>query len=165
MKKLLLSTAVVAILAFSGTAQAATIDDAVAEAEVVAPLTFSKTDNLNFGSFAAGVGGTVVVAADNTVTYTGTDGTSAAPTATSGKFTIGGDTTQAYIFTPTTGDTLLLKKDGNSTTDTMTATLTVTNATGTVGTDNPVVHGSLNVASSQTPGSYSTVYTATAYYN
>ncbi|MCK5518804.1 MAG: DUF4402 domain-containing protein [Alphaproteobacteria bacterium] len=160
MKKLLLSTAIVAILAFSGTAQAVTIQGD-ADATVITPITIEQTIGLNFASFApTGTDGYV-----NTVgpEHSNVDKVgSSNPTA--GTFGVGGDTSLQYTLTAPINNQIISLTDDADPANTMSATLTVTNAVGTVGTTVPTVNGVLTVGAEQVPGEYDVTYPVTVAY-
>ena len=151
MKKLLLSTAVVAILAFSGTAQAAS-DTATATATVVEVMGCTKGVDMLFGSFAlddntsTGTVDTAGVAGDSNVFRT--SGT----TVQAATFDVTGAASETYTISVSavnltgSGDTMTLTPAASA----ASVSGTVTNPTlSTSGTDVITVNGVLTVNAGQ----------------
>ena len=165
MKKLLLSTAVVAVMALSaGAAQAATATG-TADAKVVNPICVRAGQNaLNFGSFAAAdTVGTVTVDAAGAATYGG--GVVPVPVSTptsAGEFGVTGEAGEFYTFE--VDDTVTLTDGGANN---MTADLYSAQEGPVLAIDAAltlVVEGKLAVAANQAPGSYAGTYQVTAVY-
>ncbi len=142
-----------------GQAMAATAT-ANATATVVAPISIAADQDLAFGEFAAGSGGTIVVAHDGTVTPTGVNmisGTATSPAS----FSVGGEADSGFTVT----------LPENATLTNGTETMTVDNFTSngvtalTAGTATLAVGATLNVANGQATGSYSGTFDVSVEYN
>jgi hypothetical protein len=146
----------------------ATDNTTTASAQIVVPITISKSSDLNFGSIVRSVaGGTVELAPGGTVTPTGvTMFTGSASIATSAAaYTIAGEAGNAYIITlPVNNAVVLNDGAGNS----MKLTAFIHNATGTFGASPETfqVGATLNVGANQVAGNYiSDVFDVTVAYN
>jgi len=107
MKNSLKALVVVAILAIAGMANAqnSASATATANATVVCPISIADVTNLEFGTITnSATGGTLVVAPDNSTTYTNvaaTTGSHAGATPHAAHFTTGGEGQFTYSVTPT----------------------------------------------------------------
>lgn len=156
-------------LATAANAQnSATENTTTASAQIVVPITISKSSNLNFGSIVRNTaGGTVVLAPSGSVTPTGVTmftGTSAIATSAAA-YTVSGETGKAYIITlPADNAVVLSDGAGHS----MNLTAFTHNATGTFGASPETfqVGATLNVGANQAAGNYvSTAFDVTVAYN
>jgi len=160
MKKLLLSTAVVAIMALSGTAQAA-VGEGTADAYVVTPIEIDQEGPLDFGSFT-GDAGTV-----DTSTAPYYDGPTPVPGTgipTPGIFYVSGEADESYTFEVDNDVTLTHTIDD---TYSMDATLSSIQEGPVLAiNDNTalVVNGVLTVLGTEIAGSYKGTYGVTAIY-
>jgi hypothetical protein len=146
----------------------ATENTTTASAQIVVPITISKTSDLNFGSIVRNsTVGTVELAPDGTVTpngvtmFTG----SAAVTTSAAAYTIAGEATKAYIITLPANNAVALS-DGAG--HTMQLTGFTHNATGTFAATPETfqVGATLNVGANQAAGNYvSDVFDVTVTYN
>lgn len=165
----LASVAVLGALSASNTFAAAANDTATTTATVVTPIAIADAQNLNFGEFAAGTGGTVVLTTAGGASASGdvvlTGGTSAAA-----EFTVTGQADASFS---------IGVADNNLThTDTVTTMALATthdldgasennpnSGTLILGTQTLYVGGTLTVGNAQTVGVYSGTVTATVNYN
>jgi hypothetical protein len=152
--------ALTAILAMTGTAQAATTSG-TANATVVAPLAIAAVDTMEFGSITPPASGTGTVASSVDAP---TGGASQFGARRDGTFTVTGDAGLTYN---TTGSdtTLGLVGPGGNTLD---GTLTLTSASGgslAGGPDTLSAKGVLNVNSSKPAGAYNGSYNVVVNYN
>lgn len=165
----LTSAVVLGTLSAANVFAAAASDTATTSATVVTPITIVDAQNLNFGSFSAGTGGTVVLTTGGVGSKTGdvvlTGGTRAAA-----RFTVSGQADASFS---------IGVADNNLThTDTVTTMALVTthdldgasqnspaSGTLTLGTQTLYVGGTLTVGNAQTVGVYSGTITATVNYN
>ena len=152
----------------------ATTNSATANANVIAPITITNGQTLEFGNVVAGAG-TVTIAANGTrtdsttaLTPGGQQGTIRAAT-----FNMAGEGTSSYAITlPSTDVTL---SDGAGTPHTMTVNAFTVAGTGvdcvlktgvlTAGAATLNVGAKLNVAALQAPGAYTGTYAVTVAYN
>ena len=155
-------------LLISGSAQAATGSTAsttgTANATVVAPLQIQHTSGaaLNFGTFTAGLGGTVTVDSAGT----GTAGSDVSfvngNTNSADAFTVTGSGTRTFNITTSTGDTV---STGGPSPSTMAFTVSAPEDASLVsGSYTLNVGGELTVGSAQAAGSYTGSYTVTVTY-
>lgn len=168
-KLALASAVVVGTFAASPSFAAAVSDDATSTATVVAPIAITKAQDMSFGEFSAGTGGTVVLTTAGAASETG-DVVLTGGTATAAQFTVTGQTDASFSISVT--DDELTHTD---TTTTMTlatahdldATSSDSPVSGTLalGTQTIYVGGTLTVAADQLPGVYSGTVTATVNYN
>jgi len=148
---------------------AAASDTATTTATVVQPIAIVDAQNLNFGEFAAGTGGTVVLTTAGAASPTG-DVVLTAGTSTAAEFTVTGQADASFSIgiaddelTHSGGvETMALVTthdlDGVSEDDPAAGVLTL-------GTQTIYVGGTLTVASAQLPGVYTGTVTATVNYN
>lgn len=164
MKKIVLAAFAAAIAAPAVAAPGDT-DSATgtATATIVAPISIDHVAgaSLAFGTITAGNGGTVTVALDGTVTDNGDDAVVLTGSTTAADaFNLSGDPSRAITVTVGGGDLTGPGADmAFTTTNNAPAALSAT------GTGSFSVGGTLTVGDTQTPGSYSGTYTATATYN
>ena len=148
---------------------AAVNDTATTTATVVTPIAIVDAQNLDFGEFAAGTGGTVVLSTGGAASPTGdvvlTGGTSAAAQFTitgqaDASFSVGvADNNLTHTDTVTTmAFATTHDLDGASENNPASGTLTL-------GTQTLYVGGTLTVGNAQTVGVYSGTITATVNYN
>jgi hypothetical protein len=154
----LVSMAVLLTVGYQKTAFGQATATASASANVIAPISMTKTVDLNFGNIAVSVsaGGTVVLVPAGTrsaggaggVTLPVTSGTVAPAT-----FTISGNASYTYAITLPSSVTITngsqsMTVNGFSSTPSSTGTI------GTGGTQNLTVGATLNVSAAQNPGTY-----------
>lgn len=165
----LASVAVLGALSASNVFAAAASDVAATSATVVTPIDITQAQDLDFGEFAAGTGGTVVLTTAGGASPTGdvvlTGGTSAAAEFTvtgqaDASFSIGvADNNLTHTDTVTTMALATTHDlDGTSENNPASGTLTL-------GTQTLYVGGTLTVGNAQTVGVYSGTITATVNYN
>lgn len=166
MKKIVLGAALLAISATS--AQAATGSTATAtgsaSATVVAPLKITHNSGaaLNFGTFTAGTGGTVVVTSAGAGSVTGDVGTVTGNTNAADAFSVTGDGTRAFNISASSSNSV---STGGATPSTMAFTLTTpASASLAAGAYTLNVGGTLTVGSAQAAGAYTGTYTVTVTY-
>jgi len=135
-----------------------------ASAEVVSPISISRSADLNFGKITIGGAGTVVLTSTGSRTQTGSitllTGGSEAP----GLFSVTGNATATYAVTVPSSVTL--KKTG-APTETITADTFTNNATTLTGnSDQLKIGGTLRLVGSETVGAYiSDLFVVTVAYN
>lgn len=146
---------------FSSSAMAATTTG-TANATVVTPVAISQATALDFGTFAAVTGGTVVVSAAGARSATGTVFLSPVNTGSAAAFTVTGAGTLGFAVTyPAT-----FNVTHTNTINTMAVVVSgATTGTLVAGSATLPVGGTLTVASGQLAGSYSGTYTMTVEYN
>lgn len=154
------SSLILASQAFSGEA------DGTATATVIAPITVTSGDDLEFGSFAANGAGTVTIGADGSRTSSGDVVEVTADAGGVGTFTLGGEPSTSYSVTLPSGsitlsDTLGLNSmsAGSFTADNLTGSLDGT------GAGSLSVGATLEVADGQAAGDYSGTFTVSVDYN
>lgn len=156
MKKLSVLFSLVAILTIASfTANAQVTASASSAANIIGPISISKSVDLNFGNVAVNstLGGTVVLAPAGTRTQTG--GVTLpviTGTVSAAKFTVSGQTGTTYsISLPAS----IVLSDGshNMTVDNFTSTPTTTGSLAS-GTEDIFVGGTLHVAAAQASGLY-----------
>lgn len=163
-----ISAVLVALGGLSSHAFAASVNGN-AQAVVIAPLSISETQGLNFGSFAPAAGATTVV-----VTTAGAVSSAAADLiagsgAQAGGFDVSGEA--GYAFTVTMPVSATLTSGANSMTITAWSTATGSTGAGTAGTldgtgaDTVQVGGTLSVGGGQAAGTYTGTYAVTVDYN
>ncbi len=149
--------------AYAASGNTSTTSGAVA-ADIVAPIVLTHTTGsaLNFGKFTVGSGGTVVVTAAGAGSVTGSvNFVPGGNTVTADAFTVTGDDNRSFSIATTNSTitngtkTMAFTTKASATTEKLSATGT---ATFTVG-------GTLTVVGTETPGSYTGSYSATATYN
>ena len=170
MKKNFLSLLAIGIIAvFSNNANAQVSATANATATIVAPITITQVDDLEFGNLAvqSGTAGTVVMAPAGTRTKTG-GVTLPATTGTfnAADFTIGGTAGYTYAITLPAGALTINSGANTMTVDTWTSTPSGT-GTLTGGNETLKVGATLNVAAGQAGGTYqhATGFSVTVNYN
>lgn len=170
----LASTLVLGALFTSNAFAAAASDTATTSATVVTPIGIVNAQNLAFGEFAAGTGGTVVLTTGGAASASGdvvlTGGTGAAA-----QFTVTGQANASFSIGISDDD--LSYTDGAATPTTSTMTLATihdldgatqdspASGTLTLGTQTLYVAGTLTVGSAQAVGAYTGTITATVNYN
>lgn len=166
----LASVTVVGALAISSSFAAAVSSTATTNGEVVEPIAIATAQNLSFGKFSAGTGGTVVLSTAGAASSTG-DVVVTGGTAMAAQFTVTGSADASFSIA-------VADDDLTHTTDalkvmTLTTTHDLDGTTGgnptsgvlTLGTQTIYVGGTLTVASNQAGGVYSGTITATVNYN
>lgn len=165
----LASALVLGALVTSNVFAAAASDTATTSATVVTPIAIVDAQNLAFGEFAAGTGGSVVLTTAGAASSTGdvvlTGGTPAAAQFTvtgqaDATFSIGIADNELTHTDTTTTMALATSHDLDGSTGNSPASGTLT-----LGTQTIYVGGTLTVASAQTVGAYSGTITATVNYN
>lgn len=155
----------IAILSLSAQAAFAASDTGNASATVVGPLAIAESQALSFGNFAAGTGGTVVIATDGSRTATGDVNLSSADAGQQGTFDVTGTSGYTYAITLPAGAATLDDGSGN----TMSVDTWVSNPSGTGtltgGSETVNVGATITVGSGQTAGTYTGTYTVSVEYN
>jgi hypothetical protein len=164
--KLALASAFVMGATTSGHSLAATVS-ADGTATVVVAMGITKNNNLEFGKFAAGTGGTVVMTAASARSKTGGITLSSMDAGRAASFAVTGDGASTYAITlPSSAVTITHATD---TTKTMTIDTFTSNPSGTGtltnGAQTLLVGGTLNVASAQTTGGYTGAFSVSVDYN
>ncbi len=156
MKKITIYFALVALFAVSSITVFAQVSDvAETSANIIGPITITKTVDLSFGNVAVSptVAGTVVL--DPTSTRTQTGGVTLPAntgTVTAAKFTVTGESGTTYSITLPAS--VLLSNGGNTMiVNAFTSTPTPTGSLAS-GTEDIFVGGTLNVAAAQVSGLY-----------
>lgn len=157
----------VLVSAFAGASAQAASATANATAEVITPITISKTADLRFGKFAAGTGGTVVISTAGARSATGAVVLSAGNVGGAASFTVSGDANATYAITLPGSAATITRVSG---TETMSVGTFTSNpaATGTLsagGSETLNVGGTLTVASAQVVGSYTGTFDVSVEYN
>lgn len=170
-----MTLAVVAILAMASLAQAQSSASAsataTATARIIHPITLCKTADLNFNGIASGSSaGTVVVANNNTASYSGgvspLTGSSATPI-TAARFSVNGEPNLTYSIS-NSGNSVTMTSGSNSMVCTLAAPAAVSGTLGTLsstGHQDFTVGGSLAVPANQASGTYVGSWTETVTYN
>ena len=166
MKKIILGAALIALSAGAAQADTGSTSTATgsATATVVAPLKIvhPATAALNFGTFTAGTGGTVVVTSAGVGSVTGDVGTVNGNANSADQFTVTGDGTRSFNITTSTGNQV---STGGATPATMAfAVATPASAALVAGAYTLNVGGTLTVANNQAAGAYTGSYTVTVTY-
>ena len=168
-KLVLTSVAALGVVCTSTAFAAPASDTATTTATVVTPIAIVDAQNLNFGEFAAGTGGTVVLTTGGAASATG-DVVLTGGTTTAAQFTVTGQADASFSIgvadddlTHTDGVTTMALAtthdlDGTSQNNPASGTLTL-------GTQTIYVGGTLTVGNAQTTGVYSGTITATVNYN
>ena len=155
--RLLTSTLMAAAIALiAGVAQADTTAQGDASATVIAPISVTAQDALQFGKLVSG--GT-----DGTITDGGTAAggvTAVASTRSAGTFGVLGEANQAY--TPTVDPTATLSNGPVNLTADLTHTQAANLSAG--GTDTITVHGTLHVPANTAAGTYTGTYNVAVAY-
>ena len=163
MKRVLVVLATIVIALFAVQTQAASATSA-ADAIVISPISIINTAGLNFGKFAAGTGGSVIMDSDGTRTQSGAVVLATGTAGAAASFTVGGDAAATYAITlPTTDQELLSGVDSM-----MVNTFTTPDATGTLdgsGAGTVLVGATLVVGSGQVVGSYTGSFSVSVEYN
>lgn len=167
MKKLKLLLSALVLIAFAENASAQTSATATANAKIVSAISIVNDDDLDFGSIVPSTGGTVSIAATSGGTRTsgGAVVLTSAPTSPA-KFTVTGDGNATYAITrlPASGTPIQLNSGGNNMsaalivsaggTGAETATGRIGGTTGTNGTQEIFIGGTLTVGNAQAAGTY-----------
>ena len=172
MKKFISAAAVIAALsagsAYAAPATASGNTSTVAgsaTAKVIAPIVLTHVSGavLNFGTFTAGSGGTVVVTAAGSGSTTGDVGFAPLSTNAADSFSVKGDPKRSFS---------IATQSGTVTAATSSATMAFTtvpsansDALDGSGAGSFTVGGTLTVASAQAPDAYAGTYNATVTYN
>ena len=165
MKKIAIAAIIIAATSTSAFAQTSSTANGVAQAVVVGPLQLYHVANaaLNFGSFTASTGGTVVVnPTSGAASFSGpTSVTGVTPTADG--FTVSGDPNRSFSITTGNGTIKDAANDSMAFTTALPAGVTSGTLSGS-GTGAFTVGGTLTVASAQPTGAYSGNYPVTITY-
>jgi hypothetical protein len=156
---LMLSTSPIDVHAAQATASAT--------AEVMTPISISKTADLRFGKFSALTGGTVVVTAAGARSATGAVVLSSTNAGGAASFTVSGDANATYAITLPNSATI---EHGTDNTKTMSIGTFTSNPSGTGtlsggGSQTLTVGATLTVGNAQTTGSYSGTFDVSVEYN
>jgi uncharacterized protein DUF4402 len=161
MKKKLLVLAVI-VFAASGNSDAfaQALATASASATVIAPISLTKNVDMNFGNIAVSVstGGTVMLAPAGTRTTGGGGGVTlpaTSGTVAAASFTVSGAASYTYAITLPSTVTISDLGGHNMTVNGFSSTPSSTGTLSGGGTSTVKVGATLNVASAQSPGSYS----------
>lgn len=164
------SAAVLGTAAASHSFAAPASTTATTTATVVTPIAIAKAQDLSFGQFAAGTGGTVVLTTAGAKSKTG-DVVLTAGTSTAAQFTVTGQADASFSIGITDNDlthsTDALQKMSFVTTHDLGGGAANNPSTGTLtgGTQTIFVGGTLTVGSAQTVGTYNGTVTAEVNYN
>lgn len=155
MKKLVFAAILMLGFTAGAFAQATATASATATATIVAPLTITKTVDMNFGNVAVGGSlGTVVMDPDGSRTATGGVTLPAtAGTVTAASFNVAGQGTYTYAITLPSSDLTITSGGNNMTVNTFTSTPSGTGQL-TAGAQTLTVGATLNVDASQAAGTY-----------
>ncbi len=136
-----------------------------ATAKVIAPIKLTHVSGavLNFGTFTAGSGGTVVVTAAGSGSTTGDVGFAPLSTNAADSFTVAGDPSRSFSIATQSGTVTAATSSATMafTTSASANSATLDNA----GAASFTVGGTLTVASAQAPDAYAGTYNATVTYN
>ena len=162
MKKIALAVAVLGLSAAPAFAQSTSTANGSAVAQVIGPLNLTHVTSaaLNFGSFTAGAGGTVVVDTTGAGSVTGGVTLMTASVETADSFNVSGQAGRVFTIAVAPGT---ITSAGNS----MGFVPAAAAATGTLdvnGAATFAVGGTLTVANNQAPGQYTGTYGATVTY-
>lgn len=166
MKKGFAVLATVALALAAADSQAATANS-TSEATVITPIAITNTIGLDFGKFASGAGGTVVMTAAGARSQTGGVVLATGTAGAAASFNVTGDANATYAITlPSTGQTLTRAAG----TETMAASTFTSSpsATGTLsagGAETVTVGATLTVADAQVVGVYSGSFAVSVEYN
>jgi hypothetical protein len=158
MKKIILLTAIVMIATTTAVAQSSASDSGKTSAQVITPITISKTVDMNFGNLVATVaGGAIVLATDGSRTgpaaiLAGTqNGTIAAAS-----FTVDGETDFTFDITLPSGPFVVSNGDTEAATMSVGSFLSSPNAAGTLalGTETLLVGATITLDANQASGTY-----------
>jgi hypothetical protein len=157
------------VLGFATTSFAQATATASSSATIVAPITLTKTVDMNFGNVAVIGAGTVTLSPGGLRALSG--GVTlpvAAGTVTAATFTVGGEGNSTYSITLPTSDLTITRASG---TETMIVNAFTSNPGGTgtlsAGAQTINVGATLNVGAGQVPGLYTTAtgFNVTVNYN
>ncbi|MDB5152910.1 MAG: hypothetical protein JWR54_1661 [Mucilaginibacter sp.] len=129
---------------------------ASASATIIAPISITKVNDLNFGNvIATSTGGTVVLSPASARTESGVQLPTVAGTVSAASFTVTGQDGYAYTVT-LPADGYAIKTGGGTAAETMTLSAFTSNSTGTLtgGSQTLSVGATLNVVANQTAGVY-----------
>jgi spore coat protein U-like protein len=130
-------------------------------------IAIENVQNLSFGSFVAGNGGSVTVSANGNRSAGGGVVLIPSSLGTAAQFTVSGDPNATYTIQLPVNDVVSLTGPGNGM-FVNTFTSTPSGAGGNLGAGGSQalsVGGTLNVGSDQAPGSYSSTFSVTVSYN
>lgn len=169
-KVALASAVVLGTFAASQSFAAAVNDVADSSATVVTPIAITKTQDMAFGEFSAGTGGTVVLTTAGAASETGDVVLTGSATTTAAQFTVTGQTDATFSIGVADNDlthTDLATTMALATVHDLDGSTGDSPASGTLalGTQTLYVGGTLTVAADQLPGVYSGTVTATVNYN
>ena len=161
-----LGLTVIASFSIVSTASAE-VGTANATAEVMTPISISKTADLRFGKFSALTGGTVIIGTDGARSASGAVILSSTDAGGAASFTVSGDANATYAVTLPADATITHTVDN---TKTMSVGTFTSNPSGTgtlsgAGSQVLAVGSVLTVGSAQTVGSYSGTFDVTVEYN
>ncbi len=169
MSKTLTALAALALVLGGNTAafaaQSSASANATAGARIIAPITLTKTTDLNFGDVVPGSStGTVVLTTGGAVSSTGGVTLGNSTNVAAAGFTVGGQGSETYAVTLPSSASI------TSGANTMTVGTFTSNPAGTGtlsagGSQTLNVGGTLNVGASQATGSYSGSFSVTVAYN
>jgi hypothetical protein len=172
MKKIVLAAAIVSLS--SGSAYATVTSPSgnsstvtgSAVAKVIAPIVLTHVTNavLNFGTFTAGQGGSVVVTSAGAGSVTGDVGFAPGNTNSADSFTVAGDPSRNFSIA-TQGGTITGTAHTSATMTFTTLPSATTGTTNSSGAASFTVGGTLTVAAAQLPDSYAGTYNATVAYD
>jgi len=164
-RKIALTLTTLAVMTVSSQAAFAASDTGNASATVVGPLAIAENTALSFGNFAAGTGGTVVIATDGSRTATGDVNLSSADTGNQATFDVTGTSGYTYAITLPAGAATL--DDGSGNTMSVNTWVSDPSGTGTLtgGSETLNVGATITVGSGQTAGTSTGTYTVSVEYN
>lgn len=150
----------------SGNAGAADSATANATATVMTPISIAKSADLDFGAFAAGTGGTVVIGTDGSRSSTGAVVESASDTGNNAEFAVSGQANATYAITLPGDGTVTITSGANSmAVNTFTSDPSGTGTLDGSGNQALNVGATLVVGSGQAAGSYTGTFDVTVEYN
>jgi len=168
MKKILAFSIILFAITAGTFAQNTDTEQTIATATIVGPLTLTKVSDMDFGTIAVGTSvGTVVLASDNTRTFSG--GASMVPPANgvAASFTVAGQASETFAITLPADGTVTLTGPGDpmpvSAFNHSAGATPALNATGTAAF---TVGATLSTAASQASGAYTSAnFPVTVSYN
>lgn len=164
MKKVLVVLAMI-VIAFVAVQTQAASATSTADATVITPISITNTAGLNFGKFAAGTGGTVVMAADGTRTKTGAVVLATGTSGAVASFDIAGDANATYAITLPSVDQSIASGANTMVVKTFTSSPATSGTLSSTGASTVKVGATLTVGSAQAVGTYTGSFSVSVEYN